>query len=169
MVPWRELVLNNCATPRAKFCLWLALWNRLPTKYRLNKFGMVPNTICVYCGVYDEDMDHLFFLCPIIKPVWDSFLTWYNLPMTGTNWEETKVHAYNLVKGKRPKARVFKVFFTEFVYTLWIERNNRLFKDTSRSPNVLRREITGRAVGRCQLHEVLRLYCASLSSYPLCL
>ena len=34
-VQWSDLVLNTIATLRAKFILWLALWNRLATKDRL--------------------------------------------------------------------------------------------------------------------------------------
>ncbi|KAL6498703.1 hypothetical protein OROGR_028250 [Orobanche gracilis] len=49
-VNWREYVLNNLATPRAQFILWLILRGRIATKSRLQKFGVQVDPICMFCG-----------------------------------------------------------------------------------------------------------------------
>lgn len=60
-ISWRELVLNNIATPGTKFILWLALWGRLATKDRLLQFDVRVDPVCVSCEQCHESMDHLFF------------------------------------------------------------------------------------------------------------
>lgn len=66
---WKELVLNNAATPRAKFILWLALWKRLAAKDRLLKFGVIVDLVCVFCLDEDETLNHLLFYCAHVKTI----------------------------------------------------------------------------------------------------
>ncbi|KAL6548557.1 hypothetical protein OROGR_008978 [Orobanche gracilis] len=63
-VQWRELILNNISTPRAKFVLWIALHGRLATKKRLLQFNIDLDPFFVLCGSSEEDLDHLLFECP---------------------------------------------------------------------------------------------------------
>ncbi|MCE7766941.1 hypothetical protein GQL56_30410, partial [Pseudomonas putida] len=39
-VPWKNLIIQNYARPKATFNLWLFLQDRLPTKDRLHSWGM---------------------------------------------------------------------------------------------------------------------------------
>ncbi|KAL6507826.1 hypothetical protein OROGR_024021 [Orobanche gracilis] len=47
-VEWKDL-LNNKATPRAKFSLWMALGGRLVTKDRMMCFDNTIDPLCRYC------------------------------------------------------------------------------------------------------------------------
>lgn len=48
-VNWRGLLYGNRDRPRAMFILWLACQDRLPTKDRLHRFGIVTDGKCVFC------------------------------------------------------------------------------------------------------------------------
>lgn len=47
-VPWKSLFYGNLARPRAKTNLWLPCNERLATKSRLYRFGMVDNPNVVF-------------------------------------------------------------------------------------------------------------------------
>ena len=47
--------------------MWLVIQGRIQTKNRLAKFQKLPNTICVLCGLEEEDIQHLFFACEITQ------------------------------------------------------------------------------------------------------
>lgn len=73
-VRWKELMLNNRPTPRANFCLWIALWGRLATRVRLAKFVSLNDLECVFCKAVEEDINHVLYRCIVIRKVRDSLL-----------------------------------------------------------------------------------------------
>lgn len=48
-VNWKQILFTNCVRPRVEFTLWLTLMGRLPTKYRLLKFGVRNDGVCSFC------------------------------------------------------------------------------------------------------------------------
>lgn len=46
---WKKLFFDNDAKPRARFILWLACHDRLTTKDRLVKSGVITNDQCMLC------------------------------------------------------------------------------------------------------------------------
>ncbi|KAH1222734.1 putative ribonuclease H protein [Glycine max] len=77
-VTWRKIFYGNLARPRAKFILWMTCLDRLPTKDRLHRFGVVTDCKCVFCGL-TETCDHLFFECATTKKVWADILRWISI------------------------------------------------------------------------------------------
>ncbi|CAI8590213.1 unnamed protein product [Vicia faba] len=67
-VSWRRLILGNLARPRAIFVVWMASLRRLPTKDRLNRFGIQTDGVCVYYGK-QENFQHLSFECEFVKHI----------------------------------------------------------------------------------------------------
>ncbi|GAB2223532.1 hypothetical protein Droror1_Dr00017673 [Drosera rotundifolia] len=45
------------------FILWLALLDRLRTRKRLYKRGLIEEDGCIFCNAAAEIVDHLFFAC----------------------------------------------------------------------------------------------------------
>ncbi|XP_021838846.2 uncharacterized protein [Spinacia oleracea] len=62
-VQWHRYVWNRLSTPKYRFILWLATQDKLKTRTRLQKFGVVDDCICPICGSSPETMEHLFFKC----------------------------------------------------------------------------------------------------------
>lgn len=55
--------------PRVSFIAWFTCLNRLPTKSRLFRWGVVDNNVCVFCQNSEETRDHLFGACPVVLPI----------------------------------------------------------------------------------------------------
>lgn len=64
-VDWRTLMYGNKARPRAYFILWMSYHDKLSSKDKLYRFGMIDNVKCCLCAG-DESLDHLFiyFIAP---------------------------------------------------------------------------------------------------------
>ncbi|KAL6505387.1 hypothetical protein OROGR_025204 [Orobanche gracilis] len=164
-VTWKELMLNNRATPKARFCLWMALRGRLATKDRMIRFDSSIDPICSFCSQEPEDLNHLLFCCVEIRNMWSSLLSWYGLHCTAGTWEEVVIFACQNAKGKRPRNRIFKTVFTEFVYAVWMERNRRIFQNSQRTQIFLIREVFFRAIGRCIGDKKMEFTCKSLINF----
>lgn len=70
---WYRLFYTNSARPHAKFIMWLACLDRLATKERLVKFGVVTNGVCVFCGL-PKRQEHILFACSMTSKIWQEVL-----------------------------------------------------------------------------------------------
>ncbi|GAA0155658.1 hypothetical protein LIER_13342 [Lithospermum erythrorhizon] len=59
---WHKLVWFKGNVPKFGFTAWLLCKRRLPTRDRLQAWGIVDDNSCVLCGE-QEDIHHLFFSC----------------------------------------------------------------------------------------------------------
>ncbi|XP_058725891.1 uncharacterized protein LOC131597198 [Vicia villosa] len=123
-VDWYHVLCHNIARPRAKVILWLAIQNRLPTKQRLYKLGMLQQQICELYDGEDESLDHLLFLCPQAVGIWTAMLHWMDIKDTNNlnfNWIKRKT------KGKGIRMGILKVVIAEVVYSIWMYINHNIF------------------------------------------
>ncbi|XP_058752813.1 uncharacterized protein LOC131626004 [Vicia villosa] len=125
-VAWRSLMFNNHARPRAIFTLWMACQNRLPTKDRLSKIGILTDGLCVYCEQMETNQ-HLFFDCAETKKTWIQLLTWMKIRHTPGDWTEEAEWICSQTKGKSGRAKLLKLAATEMVYATWNQRNKMIF------------------------------------------
>src|SRR4051812_20102946 len=63
---WKNLMYCNAARPRAVMTLWLSCHQRLATKDRLMRYGMVANSAYYFCEA-EESNAHLFFGCNTMR------------------------------------------------------------------------------------------------------
>ncbi|XP_049378126.1 uncharacterized protein LOC125842887 [Solanum stenotomum] len=108
---WKCLMFKNAGRPKAYFITWLMLHEKLPTTDMLTKWGMV-----------------------VSKRLWSRLLKWvHQLDMLPTNWDQFMHWSIQHAKGKTISAHIFKIIMAECVYGIWIERNNRIFVQKSRT------------------------------------
>ena len=74
-VGWKKLICNNGASKRSLFILWLTILGRLPIKQRLLKWSMIADDVCPLCKTSSEDIEHLFFQCPVSQEIWTAILS----------------------------------------------------------------------------------------------
>lgn len=160
---WRELVMNNVATPKAKFILWLALWGRLATKYRLRLFNFDVDPMCIFCHCLTESLNHLYFDCPIVHRAWEALLRWFGQPIWVGDLHVLIVPLSRLVKGKAPRRRLLKALIKEFVYMAW--RNCQIFEGKSIDFTSLLQRVVQNVVGRSLMHKKLKAMYNSLLDY----
>jgi hypothetical protein len=61
---WKTKIL-----PKIKICLWMIWHNAITTKNNMTKRDWIGDTKCRLCDE-EEDIHHLFFLCPAAKYMW---------------------------------------------------------------------------------------------------
>ena len=127
LVCWAHLIWHKKHIPRHAIILWLALRKRLPTRDKLQRYGLCSNITCVLCDVSDENIDHLFFQCDYSRFIWDNILNQSNLSYRGQPWEEYVEEISREWKGKSLRATLAKMSLGTVVYSIWRERNNRVF------------------------------------------
>ena len=57
---------------RLRVLQWKILHNIYPTNIMLNKMKLRNDQKCSYCNDETDYIEHFFFLCPVVKPLWNS-------------------------------------------------------------------------------------------------
>lgn len=86
-VLWKSLFYGNLARSREKANLWLSYNERLATKSRLYRFGMVDNPKCCFC-LEEETQSHLLFDCVGTKDIWMKVLEWLQIQHIPSGWTQ---------------------------------------------------------------------------------
>lgn len=61
--------------PISLITLWISFHERLATKARLHKIGLIDNLKCYFCND-TETQQHMFFKCRDLKAIWEKMLKW---------------------------------------------------------------------------------------------
>lgn len=86
---WFDVVWFKGAIPKLSFTMWIANYDRLPTRARLAAWGMPISPLCPFCSRHDETRDHLLLSCDFSVDVWRELLLRCHPPTTAiTNWSE---------------------------------------------------------------------------------
>ncbi|XP_038996241.1 uncharacterized protein LOC120120779 [Hibiscus syriacus] len=73
-IVWHKLIWFPAHIPKFSLFSWMVILDRLPTKDRLARFGLIVDHACGLCGTGLESRDHLFVDCSYAKDVWNSIL-----------------------------------------------------------------------------------------------
>ena len=93
---------------------------------------------CPMCLVEEENVDHLFLLCPFAKETWkevmkmslDKIVIPVNLQDMLKNWASSSPFCLN----NKELLKTCWMWIPKFTcWKIWIERNSKIFKDKSRS------------------------------------
>ncbi|CAI8599460.1 unnamed protein product [Vicia faba] len=138
LASWRAIFYGNMARPRAKLLLWNACHQKLPTKERLLRFGLINEAKCNWCAEV-ETQHHLFFNCHVLREIWAKVLKWIDVDHNPLDWN--KEVNWIIKEGGKKKAnyRILKTAFTEALYEMWALRNRELFKNSKNNVDVLKR------------------------------
>ncbi|XP_038998773.1 uncharacterized protein LOC120124090 [Hibiscus syriacus] len=115
----------------------MAILDRLPTRDRLQRMGIITTGDCVLCNDALETRSHLFFECPTASNLWEIILQHNGLKKSISSWEDMIVWACNSWKGKSLISTILKLAWCAKIYVLWEERNRRIFQGRSRSTDDL--------------------------------
>ncbi|CAN1136083.1 Putative ribonuclease H protein At1g65750 [Linum perenne] len=130
---WRQLWQAD-VPPKVKHHVWRLARNVLPTKVALRGRRVPIEQTCGCCGLMEETLEHLFFSCKVAEQCWE---------LVG---ETTAVRAAMQLEGgaiewlfgiiaNATRDRVSQIF-TVF-WSLWRERNERVWNHSSRPPEII--------------------------------
>lgn len=131
ITPWWKAVWFKGHIPKHSFCLWTACLTRLPTLDRLAVWKEEPPVLtCRLCGLVNESHNHLFFECSFSRQVWIQV-------MHKVQWEDFPCSWTPIVDALsdptlRPRRLEHQLVLAASVYVVWCERNQRIFRDTSK-------------------------------------
>ena len=138
-VSWYASVWFSRAIPRHSFHMWLLIQNRLPTRDRLNQWGLQVDPKCLLCNRSPETRDHLFFYCHFSYDLWMLVARRLDLaPMR--DWAGTLQQMTSL-SLPLPQKLLVLLAWQATAYWLWNERNARLHANTFRSTDQLFKQI----------------------------
>ncbi|XP_019227288.1 PREDICTED: uncharacterized protein LOC109208613 [Nicotiana attenuata] len=141
-VTWKNLMCGNIARPKAIFNTWLQLQDRLFTVIRLQSWGLQIDTAWHMCKQAEETEEPLFAECEVSNRIWSKLMRWIQIdwPAVKTGGEMQK-WIEQRTKGKTKQAKIVKMIYTEFIYSIWIERNTRVFMKKEKASDTIAREI----------------------------
>ena len=105
----------------------MAVLDRLPTKDRMQSWGIVVDGQCALCKQENETRNHLFFGCRFSQSVWKGILQLNGLGRGVMCWQEELKWAYQKLKGKSLITLIMRCAWSAFIYAIWKERNCRVY------------------------------------------
>ncbi|GJX12117.1 hypothetical protein Tco_0201976 [Tanacetum coccineum] len=117
-VAWFHVVWFAHCIPRHAFHLWLVMRNCLRTQDKLRQWDIAPNT-----------------------DVWLYIRHLANMEAVNPSLQDIITHLQPIARQRTTSSIVGKLLLAASSYYIWIERNNRLFKNAKRSPEELRDSI----------------------------
>ena len=138
-VPWHKTIWFKTRIPKHAFLSWVAILNRLPTKDRLQQWGMNVSPSCLLCNASDENRDHIFFACPYSQEVWTEF---FSAPAFSPPADFEGIISWLPSAAGNSKVKdICYLLVQAILYVLWKERNLRLHTSTSKPSHILVKEV----------------------------
>ncbi|XP_074283905.1 uncharacterized protein LOC141608449 [Silene latifolia] len=127
-VRWGRMVWIRTVLPKHSVIMTLALQRKLATVDQLNKKGMVLVNRCVLCKAALETHKHLFFNCSYSATIWLQLLQWMRILGRSNQLREKIAWISSRRAKKHWKQNWFLGYLSTLVYSLWEERNCRIFR-----------------------------------------
>lgn len=123
--------------PKIKVFLWKLQRKILPTNMFLgNRIQSIP-TVCKWCNVHPESIDHIFWQCEVGKWAWNFICGWW-----GMNKQFKYIHSFSLfnllacVKSSLLNKQ-WQLVVAVTCWTIWLARNEAQFSNKRISREVL--------------------------------
>ena len=130
---WVDVVWFKGGIPKLAFTMWIANYDRLPTRSRLAAWGLAISPTCPFCSDFDETRDHLMLSCTYSYEVWREVLLRCHPPSTMfTTWSELLSWIRSSPSKKLTLLR--KLAVQTVIFNLWKQRNNLIHNQTSIPP-----------------------------------
>ncbi|XP_039034561.1 uncharacterized protein LOC120170754 [Hibiscus syriacus] len=132
-VSWNKLLWFPLHIPKHNLITWMVFLDRLPTRERLKCMRLINDCQCVFCGAAMETRNHLFFEYHIVVSLWAAIFSLNGLRNHLFSWNDFLAWATAYWKDKSLLIYILKISSNAHIYTLWEERNKRIFQERSRN------------------------------------
>ncbi|GKE28831.1 homeodomain-like protein [Tanacetum coccineum] len=136
-VKWTRVVWFSHCIPRHAFHLWLTLRGSLRTQDKLRQWdvGNVDLSLiqCPLCDMVPDSHCHLFSECQFSSQVW-CYVRSLALENVPPLMHLILIRLISIAHQRSARSIIGRLVVAATTYFLWSERNNRLFKNSKRSP-----------------------------------
>lgn len=120
---WADVVWFKGAIPKHSFNMWIANYDRMPTRSRLAAWGLPVSAACPFCSNYEETRDHLLLSCGYNQVVWREVFIRCQSPLGAfINWSE--LLSWIRATSSTKLSILRKIVAQVVVYHIWKQRNN---------------------------------------------
>ncbi|GJY12343.1 putative reverse transcriptase domain-containing protein [Tanacetum coccineum] len=136
-VRWTRVVWYSHCIPSHAFHLWLTLRGSLKTqdKLRQGDVGTADLTTlrCPLCNMVPDSHSHLFFECSFSSHVWCLVRSLAELDDIPPLLHLVVIHLILISSQRTTRSIIGRLVVAATTYLIWLDRNNRLFKNSRRS------------------------------------
>ncbi|EOY32630.1 Uncharacterized protein TCM_040642 [Theobroma cacao] len=100
--------------------------------------GIINNnaSMCAICNKEIETVDHLFLSCYDSWRIWNFWIDAWGRKLVILNNIGAFTHAWNGVINKSRSCPIWRMAFFYIIWTIWLSRNDLIFKDIVREPSL---------------------------------
>ncbi|CAL1392585.1 unnamed protein product [Linum trigynum] len=136
-----KLVWNPCVPSKICCFLWMVSHEKIATVDNLRKRGMILPNWCSLCKQHEESISHLFFSCPFAIAIWDNFKKAFDLHGPYLPFIRQFLIAWRGLWCDPRFRDCIKLLPHAVCWYIWLERNNRIFRDVESSPKEIGHKI----------------------------
>ncbi|XP_074313550.1 uncharacterized protein LOC141648729 [Silene latifolia] len=126
-IRWANVVWHPIVLHKHSFIATLAGQKKLPTVDNLCRRGLYLTNWCVLCKQAMETHSHLFFECVFAGDLWRKVLDWMRVRGRTSNLRKELYWCSNRRHRKHWQAGWYYCCLSACIYTVWQERNTRIF------------------------------------------
>ncbi|CAN1801820.1 hypothetical protein LINPERHAP1_LOCUS23115 [Linum perenne] len=109
--------------------LWLVFLGRILTLDVLQGRGFQFPNRCALCGQYEELASHIFIHCSFVKPIWSKISSRLSIFGPLPSSVADLIGGWKGLNCRGPYALMKKVVLHSFLWHVWLERNEVIFKE----------------------------------------
>ncbi|GKV08919.1 hypothetical protein SLEP1_g20489 [Rubroshorea leprosula] len=122
--------------PKIQNFIWLLCHNRIKTLGYLNSIGVINFSTCPLCSLNSETAAHLVRNCPSSRAIWDDLLPGLTSHRT---MDAPLVEWLRFNCGRKDSSPFLSIpwgtLFSFTIWTIWIQRNCKLYKPENYNPS----------------------------------
>ena len=171
--PWSHLIWHPYIPKSYSFLCWRIFWRRLSTLDRVVAHHQEVDPTCCFCAQHVETVDHLFLACAFTHDLWRRCCMGLHIAYEhGDVTLEMIATRFLMVSGSSRRCTLARLALLTWVFSVWEERNARLFDGQSRRTDQLMTVIACRVRDIWRAHttrldtsvELLQTWCTSTST-----
>ena len=136
---WHEVIWFSCRILKHAFLSWVAARDRMVTRDRLIRWGLLVPVTCVLRVGHNEDRQHMFFDFNYSKQVWSFFTNRLRL-VPPVLFEDGLRWLKNPSREKNVKL-IVRLLHQACIYLIWKERNSSIHTNIARPPEAIIAEV----------------------------
>lgn len=123
-------IWSGVVPPRIEVFTWLAILGKINSKEKLMRLNIIPpdEAECVLCNSQIENPDHLLLQCPFSWAIWNWWLSIWGLSWVFPRCLRDAFDQWKSIKRNPFSRKVWNAIFSIIIWSIWKERNARIFK-----------------------------------------